>query len=56
MLQERLSGMVMRGGMNGRHSNLLYLDIADIVQSLRAIRSGAKKISYMKGVVAPPSC
>ncbi len=48
MTQEKLCGMVVRGGIKDRRCSILYLDIGDIVQTLKAIRAGTLKTFYNK--------
>ncbi len=50
MAQERLCGMVMRGGMKDKRSFILYFDIMDILVCLKMVRSGAREVAYTKGI------
>ena len=43
-----LCGMVVRGGMNGNHCTVHYLDVFDIVHFLEAVNRGAENTYYMK--------
>jgi hypothetical protein len=52
MAQEKLCGMVLRGGMQDRRSSIFYMDIGDIVRALGAIRAGAVKALYNKAIEA----
>lgn len=46
----RLCGMVTRGGMNGTKSNILFIDIFDIVKFLEGVSSGSTDTDYKKVV------
>jgi hypothetical protein len=43
-----LSGMVVRGGMNGPNCDILYVDIFDIMKLLEAVSAGAESTFYVK--------
>lgn len=48
----RLCGMVVRGGMQGRRCTLQYIDIFDIMRLLEGVGARAKKTYYIKHVAA----
>jgi hypothetical protein len=46
--ENALSGMVVRGSMNGKKCSILYFDISDVVRVLDAARNNLPNIYYLK--------
>ncbi len=44
--QEKLCGMVVRGGLSGYQGTVWYLDISDIVYFIRGIDGGHERVGY----------
>jgi hypothetical protein len=51
----KLCGVMVRGGLNGGRAVMRYVDIADVVQILDGIATGAEGVSYIKIVPRPIS-
>lgn len=48
--QQRLCGMTARGGLNGNHCTLWYIDIHDIMEMLNAVIEGRSETDYQKTI------
>lgn len=50
-----LSGVMIRGGVNGQNASAKFIDIEDVMQLVGAIHSGKSGMTYLKTVKHPAS-